>query len=111
VLSDSGLSGLRRLVSQWFLSGLPGLSVVSQWSQWSPSGLSGLSVLSDSGLSGLPVVSQWSQTVGLSVMEDSYPATSIDSLQPHTEISAESELPRRSDVKVYKEFCDFYVRS
>lgn len=37
------------------------------------------------------------------IMEEESPARSINGLQ-------DAEIPKRSDVKVYKEFCDFYVR-
>lgn len=37
------------------------------------------------------------------IMEEESPARSINGLQ-------DAEIPKRSDIKVYKEFCDFYVR-
>ncbi|XP_026128500.1 LIM and senescent cell antigen-like-containing domain protein 2 [Carassius auratus] len=37
------------------------------------------------------------------IMEEDSPERSINGLQ-------DTEIPKRSDVKVYKEFCDFYVR-
>lgn len=84
---SSGTDSLSLLLTQSLTQASPVL-----WSQWS-------------------LWSHWSLFPVFSVMEDDSPATSINGLQQHTEISAESELPRRSDVKVYKEFCDFYVRS
>lgn len=43
------------------------------------------------------------------IMEVETPARNSNGLRD-AEICAEPEIPKRSDVKVYKEFCDFYVR-
>lgn len=50
------------------------------------------------------------QFASVIIMEVESSARNLNGLQEETEICEGPEVPKRSDVKVYKEFCDFYVR-